>query len=248
MENMASFNFFNGLESLLVHKYRSAPVVYRFRDHPGVKDPIETMGIPHTEVDVILANGRSVGFDYQLSHGDTIAVYPPFSTAPTVPLVRLSQAITSPATFVLDVHLGKLARRLRLLGFDTLYRNDFTDTEILRLAVEQERILLTRDLGILKHRRLAHGALVRSDYVDEQVRQVLARYHLHGQIRPWLRCMICNGLIETVTKGEVLQRLEPKTRRYYEEFQRCTGCGQLYWKGSHHEKIEKWLENMLTSR
>ncbi|MBE0574630.1 MAG: twitching motility protein PilT [Desulfuromonadales bacterium] len=245
MENVASFNFFDGLESLLVHKYRAAPVVYRFRDHPGVKDPIETMGIPHTEVDVILANGRSVGFDYQLSHGDTIAVYPPFSTMPAVPLVRLSQAITSPATFVLDVHLGKLARRLRLLGFDTLYRNDFTDAELLRLAVEQERILLTRDLGILKHRHLMHGTLVRSDVVDEQVRQVLDRYHLHGQIRPWLRCMICNGLIETVTKGEVLHCLEPKTRRYYEEFQRCTGCGQIYWKGSHHKKIKKWLASML---
>ena len=245
MENLANFNFFDGLESLLVHKYRAAPVVYRFRDHPGVKDPIESMGIPHTEVDIILANGRSVGFDYQLSHGDTIAVYPPFATVPAVPLVRLSQAITPPGTFVLDVHLGKLARRLRLLGFDTLYRNDFTDTELLRLAIEQERILLTRDLGILKHRHLAQGTLVRSDYVDEQVRQVLARYQLHSQIRPWLRCMICNGLIKTVTKAEVVHRLEPKTRRYYEEFRRCTGCRQLYWKGSHHEKIEKWLASML---
>ena len=247
MENLANFMFFGGLEGLLVRRYRPAPVAYRFRDHPGVKDPIETMGIPHTEVDVVLANGRSVGFDYQLAHGDTIAVYPPDSAIPAVPLVRLSPILTAPARFVLDVHLGSLARRMRLLGFDTLYRNDFADAELLRLSLEQGRILLTRDLGILKHRRLVFGALVRSDYVNEQVQQILTRYRLFDQIRPWLRCMACNGLVEPVAKGEILHRLEPLTRRYYDEFRRCTACRRLYWRGSHHEKIEKWLASMLAA-
>ena len=193
-----------------------SPVVYRFCDHPGVKDPIETMGIPHTEVDVILANGRSVGFDYQINHEDTMAVYPPGSDIPLAPLVRLSPILTAAATFVLDVHLGSLARRMRLLGFDALYRNDFTDAELLSLALDQVRILLTRDLGILKHRRLVFGALIRSNCVEEQVRQVLARCCLFGEIRPWRRCMVCNGLIEPVAKNEILHRLEPKTRCYYE--------------------------------
>ena len=246
MQNVAKFLFLGGLESLLAPKYRTTPVVYSFRNNPGVKDPIEMMGIPHTEIDVILANGRSVGFDYQVAHGDTIAVYPLFFPVPTTPLVRLSPDIALPAAFVLDVHLGKLARRMRLLGFDTLYRNDFTDAGIIQLALEQGRVLLTRDLGILKHRCLSLGALVRSDCVDEQVQQVLTRYRLHGQIRPWLRCMLCNGLIERIAKDKILHLLEPKTRCYYEEFHRCTDCGRLYWQGSHYAKLEKWLASMFS--
>ncbi len=246
MENQANFMFFGELKSLLVRRYRTAPVVYHFRDHPAVKDPIESMGIPHTEVDVILVNGRSVGFDYQINHGDSIAVYPPFSAVPVSPLVRLSPPLPAPATFILDVHLGKLARRMRLLGFDTLYRNDFADADLIQTALEQRRILLTRDLGILKHRCLVFGTLVRSDFVDEQIQQILIRYRLLGQIRPWQRCMLCNGRLEPVATSEILHRLEPKTRCYYQEFKRCTDCDQLYWQGSHHKKIEKWLESTLS--
>lgn len=245
MENVANFNFFGGLEKLLVRRYRVTPVTYRFRDHPGVKDPIETMGVPHTEVDVILANGRSVGFDYQVNHGDLIAVYPPFSAVPIAPLVRLCPPLSAPVSFVLDAHLGKLARRMRLLGFDTLYRNDFADAELIQLALEQGRVLLTRDLGILKHRCLVSGALIRSDCVDEQVHQVLTRYRLFGQIQPWFRCLLCNGLMEPVLKEVILACLEPKTRRYYDKFHRCTGCKRVYWEGSHYEKLEKWLASML---
>lgn len=246
MGNQANFMFFVDLKSMLVRRYRTAPVVYYFRDHPAVKDPVESMGIPHTEVDVILVNGRSVGFDYQINHGDSIAVYPPFSAVPVSPLVRLSPPLTAPVTFILDVHLGKLARRMRLLGFDTLYRNDFSDIELIQTALEQRRILLTRDLGILKHRCLVFGTLVRSDCVDKQIQQILTRYRLHGQIRPWQRCMLCNGRLEPVAKSEILHRLEPKTRRYYQEFHRCTDCDRLYWQGSHYEKIEKWLESTLS--
>jgi hypothetical protein len=243
----AVFRYFGNLQNLLKRKYCEGAIIYPFREHPGVKDAIEAMGAPHTEVNAILVNGSSVGFSYQLQNLDSIDVYPLFLSVPAKPLIRLSPPPPDPATFVLDVHLGKLARRLRLLGFDCLYQNDFTDAEIMQLSLEQGRIILTCDRGILKHRQVLYGSLVRSDQVDAQVREVLARYLLFDRIRPWLRCMSCNGLLERVEKAAIEHRLEPKTRLYYEDFHHCIDCDRLYWKGSHFEKINRWLETLSPS-
>lgn len=241
----ATFRYFDGLEDLLIRRYRERPIIYRFKEHPGVKDAIEAMGVPHTEVDIILANGRSNGFEYQLQNHDSIDVYPVFASVKVTSPIHLSPPTPVPATFILDVHLGKLVRRLRLLGFDCLYRNDLVDAEIMRFSLEQQRIILTRDLGILKYRQVLHGHLVRSGQVDKQVLGILERYRLFDQIRPWLRCMICNGLMESVEKSAIEHRLEPKTRLYYEDFHRCVACDRLYWRGSHHGKIDRWLDTLL---
>jgi uncharacterized protein with PIN domain len=147
-----------------------------------------------------------------------------------------------PASFVLDVHLGKLARRLRLLGFDACYRNDFDDATIIAVAARDGRIILTRDRGILKHRRVSHGYLVRSACVERQLHEVMRRYDLYGRIRLWVRCMVCNGLTVRVDKAEVLDRLKPRTRQYYDDFHRCTGCDRLYWQGSHYTRITDWFD------
>ena len=241
----ATFRCFGGLQKLLVRRYREMPVEYRFRGHPGVKDAIEALGVPHTEVEAILANGRSVGFDHQLQPGDAIDVYPVFAPVPAQLLRPLSPQPPDPAAFILDVHLGKLARRMRLLGFDCLYDNHYGDAEIIRLASDRERIILTRDRGLLKHRQVRHGYLVRSDFVAVQVREVLARYRLSALVRLWRRCMTCNGLLEQVEKSAVEHCLEPKTRLYYHNFHRCTVCGRLYWPGSHYAGIQCWLESVL---
>ena len=243
--SVARFRLHGGLEGLLVRRYRSDLPSYRFRDNPGIKDAIEAMGIPHTEVDVILANGLSVNFSYPLQDNDMIDVYPVFSDIPVASPLKLTPCPPDPVSFVLDVHLGKLARRMRLLGFDVCYRNDLDDAEIMDIAEGENRIILTRDLGILKHRKVMHGYLVRSDQIDCQLREILKRYELHGQIHLWTRCMVCNGLMEKVAKAEVLDRLEPKTRLYYEDFHRCSSCDQLYWQGSHYLKIAAWLNEFL---
>jgi hypothetical protein len=203
------------------------------------------MGVPHTEVEVLLANGHSVGFDYQLQHDDVIDVYPLYTPVPIHPYRSLSAVTPTPVGFVLDVHLGKLARRLRLLGFDCLYRNDFADSEILRISLDDERIILTRDLGILKHRQVCNGYLIRSGKIEVQVREVLARYWLFDQIKPWRRCLSCNGLLGRVDKASILHQLEPKTRLYYEDFHQCAACGRLYWQGSHFEKMACWVDTLL---
>jgi len=244
-KSVARFRLHGGLEGLLVRRYRSDLPSYRFRDNPGIKDAIEAMGIPHTEVDVILANGLSVNFSYPLHDNDMIDVYPVCSDIPVSDPLKLTPCPPDPVSFVLDVHLGKLARRMRLLGFDVCYRNDLDDAEIMDIAEGENRIILTRDLGILKHRKVMHGYLVRSDQIDGQLLEVLKRYDLYGKIRLWTRCMICNGLMEKVAKAEVLDRLEPKTRLYYEDFHRCSSCDQLYWQGSHYLKISAWLNEFL---
>lgn len=242
---MARFRFHAGLAELLVRRYRADQPTYRFNDNPGVKDAIEAMGVPHTEVDVILANGLTVNFSYPLQDNDSINVYPVFCDIPITRPLRLSPRPPDPVSFVLDVHLGKLARRLRLLGFDAFYKNDFDDAEIMSVADREKRIILTRDVGILKHRKVMHGYLVRSDDLDSQLREVLKRYDLRGRIRLWSRCMLCNGLMKRVSKAEVEAYLEPKTRRYYEEFQRCSSCGHVYWQGSHYHGIKQWLNHFM---
>jgi len=244
-ESVARFRFHAGLQDLLVRRYRADLPIYRFRNNPGIKDAIEAMGIPHTEVDIIIANGQSVSFSYPLKDNDIIDVYPVFSDVPVASPLKLTSSPPDPVRFILDVHLGKLARRMRLLGFDICYRNDLDDTEIMEIAELEERIILTRDLGILKHRKVIHGYLVRSDHVDCQLREVLKRYELYEQIRLWTRCMVCNGLMERVTKAEAEPFLEPKTRLYYEDFHRCSNCGRLYWQGSHYGRIKQWLNDFM---
>ncbi len=199
------------------------------------------MGIPHTEVDLIVVGGESRGFDYQLQDGDRVAVYPVFECIDIAPIVKLRDAPLRKTAFVVDVHLGKLARLLRLLGFDVHYRNDFSDREIVAISLQENRIVLTRDRRLLYHRKITHGHFIRSDNPQEQVREVVAHFQLESAIHPFHRCLLCNDLIEPVSREQVIEQLAPKTARYYEEFFRCTGCGKVYWKGPHFRHLEEQL-------
>ncbi len=243
----AFFRFYEELNDFLPEPKRKRTYPYSFDGKPSVKDAVEAEGVPHTEVDLILVNGRSVNFGHHLQDGDRVAVYPVFESLDISPLIRLREKPLRKTRFILDVHLGKLARSLRLLGFDTMYRNDLDDPEIIEIAAEEGRIILTRDIGILKHSAVTHGYWLRSTDPEEQVREVLNRFDLYGQIRPFHRCINCNGLIEPVDKAEIQSRLQPRTQTYYDEFFRCTDCGRIYWKGSHYRKmidrIDRWMAN-----
>lgn len=237
----AEFRFYEELNDFLPPARRKTTIGYAFDGHPAIKDPIEALGVPHSEVELIVVNGESAGFDYPLQNGDRVAVYPCFEALDIHPLVRLRAAPLRRTAFVLDVHLGKLARLLRLLGFDALYRNDFEDLEIIRLARAEHRIILTRDRGLLFHRAVTHGTFVRATDPMQQAREIVARFDLRNAIRPFARCMACNGTLRPVTKEEVIDRLEPLTRRYHDRFTQCSECGQVYWKGSHYERLVKRL-------
>lgn len=230
---MAEFRFYEELNDFLRPAQRKQTLCYEFAGRPAIKDPIEALGVPHTEVDLIIVNGASVGFDHPLQSGDRVAVYPMFESFDISPLVKLRERPLRNTAFVVDVNLGKLARRLRMLGFDALYDNRYGDAQIADIAAAERRIVLTRDRRLLFAKRITHGYWLRSVQPGEQVREVLDRCDLWRQIRPLRRCIACNGWLEAVTKADILEQLQPKTRLYYENFFRCRECGRIYWAGSH---------------
>ncbi len=234
----AEFRFYEELNDVLSAERRKRPFVYAFCGNPAIKDAIEAIGVPHTEVDLILVNGVSVSFDYRLQRGDRVSVYPVFESLDIGPLTRLRPLPLREPKFVCDVHLGKLARRLRLLGFDVVYRNTATDPELVETALAEQRAILTRDRGILKLKKVTHGYLVRSPHVGEQVPEVIRRFDLVTRIEPFSRCTQCNGLIRAVAKAEVEEALPAKTREFYHEFYRCALCSKVYWKGTHFSRME----------
>lgn len=238
-EQIAEFRFYAGLNDFLPPAKRQKDLPYRFKGHPGIKDPIEVFGVPHPEVDLILVNGQAVGFDYQLKAGDRVSVYPVFTQLNPDALPKLREEISTHPRFVLDVNLGKLAKFLRMLGFDSLYRNDYRDIDVVTIAASEGRIVLTRDRRLLYAKRINHGYWVRTVKIESQIDEILSRFQLYNMIYPFVRCMLCNGRLTPVDKAEILERLEPKTKRYYQIFHRCTDCGQIYWQGSHIEDMQK---------
>ena len=209
----------------------------------SVKDLIESVGVPHPEVALILVDDQPVDFDHLVEGGERVAVYPPFHDLDLGATVAVFPEPIAPR-FVLDVHLGTLTRRLRLLGFDCWYRNDTEDAELARVAVDQDRILLTRDRQLLMRRVIVHGYCPRSSDPDTQALEVVRRYQLADRIEPFSRCVNCNGEVAPVAKAEVLDELPPKTRQAFDDFARCQGCGQVYWPGSHLEAVDGFLSRV----
>lgn len=241
----ATFRFYADLDFFLAPEHDRRAVPYAFTDHPTVKHAMESLGVPHPEVELILVNGRSVDFAYQIRDRDRISVYPHFGQ---VEVSELSQVLPPPlpsARFVLDNHLGRLAAYLRMLGFDSAYRNDFEDEALAEVSDRERRILLTRDRGLLMRSRVTYGYCLRSKDPRKQVAEVLRRYHLFDDINPFRHCMRCNGLLRPVPKEQVLHRLEPKTRRYYDEFRQCPSCGQVYWQGTHYRRMRGFIEALM---
>jgi uncharacterized protein len=239
-----TIRFYEELNDFLPAARKKKGFIHQLTGNPGIKDIIESLGVPHTEVDLVLANGESVSFDYKASEGDLISVYPVFESLDISGITRLRPESLRESRFVADVHLGKLARYLRMLGFDTIYRNDLEDNEIIDMSVKEKRIILTRDIPILKNGRVTHGYFIRSVYPKEQLREVVRHFDLKNDIKAFDRCMECNGKVQKVQKQEVMELLQPGTRKFFNEFYRCTVCEKVYWKGSHFEKMLKIISEL----
>lgn len=240
----AEFRFYEELNDFLPLARQGGAFIYQFTGTPSVKDLIEALGVPHTEVDLILVDGKSVGFDYLLRGGERVAVYPVFERLDISSLVRLRPQPLRIPRFVLDVHLGKLARYLRLLGFDALYRNDLDDPTIIALSLRERRIILTRDKGILKNGSVTHGYWLRETRPREQVREVVRVFDLGRLIRPFSRCLDCNGELQPVAKEAIRELLPPLVQERYEEFACCQKCAKIYWAGSHYERMRDLVEEL----
>lgn len=237
----AIFRFYGELNDFLPPERRQAAFPHRFELSAPVKDMIEGVGVPHPEVDLVLANGESVDFSYLVRDGDRISVYPVFESLDITPVLRVRPGPLRDPRFVLDTHLGKLAGYLRMLGFDALYRNDYGDHELAALSAGERRILLTRDAGLLKHGVITHGYWVRETDARRQLVEVVRRFDLAGRIEPFSRCLRCNQLLAPAPQEAVEGGVPPAARRRYREFWRCRQCGRFYWQGSHYRRMKAWI-------
>ncbi len=234
---VVTLRFYGPLNDFLPPERRQVPFEHPIVGRPAVKDTIEAAGVPHPEVDVVLVDGNAVGFDHRLDDGARVAVYPRFRSIPLDGVARHSCGLDGDVRFVLDGHLGRLARSLRMLGFDTWYRSDAADPELAAVAAAEDRALLTRDRGLLRRSVVRCGAFVRSDRPREQLAEIVDRFDLAGRARPFTRCIRCNGELVPASLDDVVGELEPLTKRYYTEFRRCARCAAVYWRGSHHRRM-----------
>ncbi len=243
----ADFRFYAELNDFLPPSKRLVSFTHIFEARASIKDMIESQGVPHTEVDRIVVNGELVDLSYIVQDGDRISVYPVSESTDIRQSSRVRPKLFVPR-FVLDVHLGKLATSLRMLGFDTLYRNDYADEELAHISSTEDRILLTRDRGVLMRSVVTYGYYVRETNPQQQVVEVLRRFDLFGSVAPFQRCLRCNGLLSPVSKETIIELLPPQIQQSIDEFHRCLECDRIYWKGSHYERMQKFIKGVLNSQ
>ena len=243
----ALVRFYAQLNDFLLPERRARNLTCSFDVSGSVKDMIESLGVPHTEVDLILANGEPVDFTYRVHEGDRISVYPEFQSIGMPPYVRLRPQPLPEARFVADTHLGRLAAYLRMLGFDTLYRNDYADEDLAKLSADEDRILLTRDRGLLMRAVVTRGCYLRATEPARQLVELLHRFDLAHAMTPFRRCMHCNAVLCPIPKETISDRLLPHTRQHFNEFYNCPQCGRIYWKGSHYRRMRRFIDSVTAS-
>lgn len=243
-----TIRFYEELNDFVRADLRKRPIEKTLKHSTTVKDFIESFGVPHTEVDLVVVNGESSDFGRRVADGDVISVYPVFESFDISGLARLQQRPLRNLRFAADCHLGKLAEKMRLLGFDVEYRNHITDEELFNAVVDHKKILLTRDRRLLMRKEIDRGYLLRSQFPTEQLEEVVKRFDLRDQLQPFTRCAKCNGILERVAKETVFHLLEPKTKLYYNDFFQCQNCRQVYWQGSHLEKIQVLINKIKTGQ
>lgn len=237
----AFFRFYGNLNDFLPPHRQQVEFTNKIKNPGSIKDAIEALGIPHPEINLILVNGESVSFKYLVQRGDHISVYPQFATLDITAISQVQPSPLSEIRFVLDVHLGKLATYLRLLGFDTLYRNNYHDEELAQISRQEQRILLTQDRGLLKRSIVTYGYVVRSDDPEQQLVEIFQRFQLYALIAPFQRCPRCNGELALVEKTAIQNQIPYYTRLYYDHFAQCQSCHQIYWKGAHYQRIQSLM-------
>jgi len=241
----ATFRFYEELNDLLPAGQSKRDFQVFFLLGSTVKDVIVSLGVPHSQVDLILVNGSSVDFTCRLEGGERVSVYPVFESLDIRACRKLGPNPLRRLTFVADVHLGKLTRYLRLLGFDTLYYNDSNLRRLIEVSCRQARVLLTRSSRLLQHKGITRGILVRGADPGIQLKSIFQRLDLYAEARPFSRCLCCNGLIEPIPKQKVDHRLPSRIRASYQAFFLCGSCNRVYWKGAHFKRMSRFIQEML---
>ncbi len=242
---LISIRFYEELNDFLNRNKRKVRFTHNFTGKPTVKDIIESLGVPHTEVDLILVNGVSVGFDHIVKNGNDISVYPEFESINIAKIQRLRPKPLRRPKFVLDVHLGALARYMRMLSFDTKYQNNLTDKEIIQISVQEKRAILTRDVGILKHSKVVRGYYLRNTTPLKQIKEIVNRFDLKNEKKEFTRCLECNSILKRIDKKIIEEKLPLKVKEEQKEFYICKSCRKIYWHGTHVEKMKLLIETIF---
>ena len=243
----AEFRFYEELNDFLAPELCKRTFQVPIDRGRSVKDAIESAGVPHTEVDLVLVDGASVAFEHVLRGGERVAVYPVFERLDIAPVVHLRPSPLRETRFVLDTHLGKLARHLRLAGFDSLWENDYGDEEIVALSVAQKRVILTRDKGILKRRAVQRGYFVRETESEKRFCEVVRAFQLERSLKPFSRCRVCNAGLRTIPKESVRGRVPETVWEQLDAFTECPQCKRIFWRGTHYEGLSRVLESTFTA-
>lgn len=248
MSSQINIQFHDELNDFLPANQRYIDFNHPLNSSRSIKDLVESIGVPHTEIDLIIVNGKSVDFSYLVKADDNIALYTSKSLAPELTdISRLIHCQPEPLAtprFILDVHLGRLAAYLRMMGFDCLYRNDYEDPTLADISANDQRTLLTCDRLLLMRKQVIRGYFVRTRQPRKQLLEVLTKFELFDKLKPFTRCMHCNGMTQQVSKQEIEQHLLPATNKYYEEFFQCQNCHKVYWKGSHYLKMQHLINRL----
>lgn len=240
----ATFRFYEELNDFLPLARRRQDAVVQCARGATTKHMIEALGVPHTEVELILVNGESVDFDRRLADGDRVAVYPRFEALDVTPLLRVRSSPLRSTRFFADAHLGALAHLLRMAGFDTLLDGGSDDAVIVATSEAECRILLTRDRELLKRRNVTHGCYVHALRPRDQLREIFDRLDLARSARPFTRCLECNTPLRVADKARVLERLPDKVRVRHERFTTCESCGRVFWEGSHWRRMHTLIDEL----
>ena len=241
----ATFRFYAELNDFLAPARRGREFTCRCARAATTKHMIEALGVPHTEVELVLVNGESVGFERALGDGDRVAVYPKCEMLDVTPLLRVRERALRETRFIADAHLGGLAHLLRMTGFDTLYDNHFDDDEIERMAASQKRIVLTRDRDLLKRSAITHGCYVRALRSELQLREVFDRLDLARSAQPFTRCLSCNTPLHAIDKAQIAAQLPPGVRQRHERFAVCDGCARVFWEGTHWQRMRRLVDSLV---
>jgi uncharacterized protein with PIN domain/sulfur carrier protein ThiS len=241
----ATFRFYSELNDHMPPERQRVPFEQELPDQATVRDMLKLLAVPESEVDLVLVNGDSVDLSHTVQEGDKVSIYPVFESFDISSVEKVHAQPLRQPRFILDVHLGKLAYHLRMLGFDTLYRNDYDDTELLSVSAKEKRALLTKDRKLLENPAVTRGYCVKGKDPREQLLEVMRRFDLFDSIHPFIRCLLCNTLLKPVSKEAVLGRLPEKVKELFSEFQLCPTCDRVYWKGSHYERMEEFIEGVV---
>ena len=238
------FRFYEELNDFLPDSKKKNRFEHFYIDRASVKDMVEALGVPHTEIDLILVNGKSVNFKYIVSDGDDISVYPVFESLDISNVQHLRPKPLREPRFVVDEHLGKLARCLRMLGFDACYKNNYNTDELVEISLDEKRTILTKNKNVLKRSEVTHAYFVRNLGIENQVKEIITRFDLQNEINEFTRCLECNGLLLAIKKETIIDQIPSKVADWLDTFFRCSNCHKIYWQGTHHQKMNSFVQSI----